>query len=138
MSAPRVDPGGPLVAVCTGHRCAALRRLAGTADGVDRLAEVVRGTPGAVLVTAACLGRCDRAALAGLARRAPGTGQAGPAVWLAEVQSPERTDGLVAWLRAGGPTGSTDQDDPPALHRLPACLRPAVTGIGPPIQLTSG
>ena len=100
---PGGDAGGPLVALCAGHRCAGLRRLAGSADAVDRVAEAVRHTSGAVLVTTGCVGACDRAAVAGLARRAPGTGQPGPAVWLTEVQSAERTAGLVAWVAAGGP-----------------------------------
>ncbi|PZA20446.1 hypothetical protein [Modestobacter versicolor] len=124
------DTGGPLVALCVGHRCAALRRLSGTADGVDRVAEAVRSTSGAVLVTAGCLGGCDRAALAALARRAPGTGQPGPAVWLSEVQTPERTAGLVAWVTAGGPGVGGAGAGP-----LPASLRTAVTGVGPPVRV---
>ena len=97
------DPGGPLVAVCTGHRSAALRRLAGTAAAVDRVADAVRGTAGAVLVTVACVGVCDRAAVAGLAVREPGTGRPGPARWLTEVHTPEGTAGLVAWVSGEPP-----------------------------------
>ena len=126
---PGGDAGGPLVALCVGHRCAALRRLAGTADAVDQVAEVVRHTSGAVLVTAGCVGVCDRAAVAGLACRAPGTGEPGPAVWLTEVQTPERTAGLVDWVRSrpgGAAVGGT----------LPDCLRGAVAGIGPAPRLT--
>ena len=119
------DPGGPLVALCDGHRCAALRRLAGAAREVPDLAAAVRATRGAVLVTTGCVDACDRGAVAGLARRAPVTGEAGPAVWLAEVQTPERTAGLVAWVVAGGP-GVTGPG------ALPGCLRTAVTGVGPP------
>ena len=123
---PGGDAGGPLVALCVGHRCAALRRLAGTADAVDQVAEVVRHTSGAVLVTAGCVGACDRAAVAGLARREPGSGAPGPAVWLSEVQTPERTAGLVAWVAAGGPGVGA-----PVAGSLPGCLRTAVTGAGP-------
>jgi hypothetical protein len=125
------DAGGPLVAVCVGHRCAALRRLAGTADGVDQVADAVRRTSGAVLVTAGCVGACDRAAVAGLARRAAGSGQPGPAVWLSEVQTPERTAGLVAWVTAGGPGVGG-----PSAGALPDCLRAVVAGVGPPVRLT--
>ncbi|WP_164702581.1 hypothetical protein [Modestobacter sp. KNN46-3] len=126
---PGGDAGGPLVALCVGHRCAALRRLAGTADGVDQVAEAVRHTTGAVLVTAGCIGACDRAALAGLAWRKPGSGRPGPAVWLSEVQTPERTAGLVAWVSAGGPgvAGPTTG--------LPDCLRTVVAGVGPAPRL---
>ncbi|MCZ2814110.1 hypothetical protein O2W15_21990 [Modestobacter sp. VKM Ac-2979] len=125
---PGGDAGGPLVALCVGHRCAALRRLAGTADGVEQVAEAVRHTTGAVLVTADCLGRCDRAALAGLAHRSPGTGRPGPALWVSEVQTPERTAGLVAWVSAGGPGVAGTATE------LPECLRAAVAGIGPPLR----
>lgn len=127
---PGGDAGGPLVALCMGHRCAALWRLAGAADGVDRLAEVVRHTSGAVLVTTGCVGACDRAAVAGLAARAPGTGEPGPAVWLTEVQTPERAAGLAAWVAAGGP-GLGE----PATEALPGCLRAAVVGVGPAPRL---
>ncbi|MCZ2839442.1 hypothetical protein [Modestobacter sp. VKM Ac-2985] len=126
---PGGDAGGPLIALCVGHRCAALRRLAGTADGVDRVAEAVRHTSGAVLVTAGCLGRCDRAALAGLAHRSAGTGRPGPALWVSEVQTPERTAGLVAWVTGGGPGVAGTATD------LPECLRTAVAGIGPAPRL---
>ena len=117
MTAAGAEPGGPLVALCTGHRCAALHRLAGT-DALGDLAAAVRGTRGAVLVTTDCVDACDRGSVAGLARRAPVTGEAGPAVWLAEVQTPERTRTLVDWLSAGGP--------------LPGCLRTALTAVATP------
>jgi hypothetical protein len=97
------DRGGPLVVLCVGHRCAALRRLAGTDDAVDRMAAAVRATTDAVLVTAGCVGACDRAAVAGLARRTAGTGRPGPVVWLSGVQTPERTSAVLDWVAAGGP-----------------------------------
>ncbi|MQA34698.1 hypothetical protein [Modestobacter roseus] len=114
------DRGGPVVAVCTGHRCAGLRRLAGTEDSVPRLAAAVRETSGAVLVTAECVGACDRAAVVGVARRAPDARAAGPALWLAETQSAERTAALVDWVRDDG------------AGVLPVCLRGAVAGVGAP------
>ena len=44
-------PAGPLVAVCTGHRCAALRRLEGEDDALGAsLREAVRASRGGVLV----------------------------------------------------------------------------------------
>ncbi|MGY1750338.1 hypothetical protein [Modestobacter sp. SYSU DS0511] len=120
MTTGRPDRGGPVVAVCTGHRCAALRRLAGTDDGVPQLAAAVRATSGAVLVTAECVGACDRASVVGVARRPPDARAAGPAIWLAETQTPERTAALVNWVR----------DDGSGV--LPECLRGAVAGVGAP------
>jgi hypothetical protein len=128
------DPGGPLVALCVGHRCAALRRLAGTPGGVADIGAAVHRTRGALLVTVGCVGGCDRAALAALAHRAPQTGRPGPTLWLSEVQTPERTAGLIAWL--DGSSGAT-ASDPPAIGRLPDSLRPAVTGTGPPVRISS-
>ena len=116
MTGAGADPGGPLVAICDGHRCAALRRLAGTAALAD-VAAAVRATRGAVLVTTGCVDACERGSVAGLAQRAPVTGATGPAVWLAEMQTPERTAALVDWVTAGGP--------------LPGCLRTAVTAVAP-------
>ena len=123
------DPGGPLVALCTGHRCAALQRLAGT-DAVGEVGAAVRATRGAVLVTTGCVDACDRGAVAGLASRAPVTGQPGPAVWLSQVQTPERTAALVAWVAADGPgvAGS-------GRGLVPACLRDVVAGVGPAPRL---
>jgi hypothetical protein len=117
VTAAGADPGGPLVALCTGHRCAALHRLAGT-DAFTEVAAAVRATRGAVLVTTGCVDACDRGSVAGLASRAPITGEAGPAVWLAEVQTAERTSALVDWVTAGGP--------------LPDCLRTALTALAAP------
>ncbi|WP_369138101.1 hypothetical protein [Modestobacter versicolor] len=130
------EAGGPLVALCVGHRCAALRRLAGAGDGVEQVAAAVRRTSGAVLVTAGCLGGCDRAALAGLARRSPGIGAPGPVLWLSEMQTAERTGALVQWVEAGAPAAADDGTGQPAVAELPACLRTAVTGVGPPVRTT--
>lgn len=129
------DPGGPLVALCVGHRCAALRRLAGTPDGVTDIGEAVHRTRGALLVTVGCVGGCDRAALAALSHRAPRTGRPGPTLWLSEVQTPERTAGLIAWVDGSGGVTTSDR---PAIGRLPDSLRPAVTGTGPPVRLSPG
>ena len=117
MTGAGTDPGGPLVALCTGHRCAALHRLAGT-DALTDVAAAVRATRGAVLVTTGCVDACDRGSVAGLAQRAPVTGETGPAVWLAEVQTAERTAVLVDWVTVVGP--------------LPACLRTALTAVAGP------
>ena len=127
------DVGGPLVALCAGHRCAALRQLAGTAGTVDALTDAVRRTRGGVLVTTACLGACALSSLGTVAHRPAGTPRPGRSLWLSGLQDPGRAGGLVAWVADGGP-GSADHPD----HRLPACLRDAVAGYGPPAWLTAG
>jgi len=120
------DPGGPLVTVCAGHRCAALRRLAGTPEGVDDLCAAVRSTAGAVLVTAPCVGACARGAVVAVAHRPAGS-PPGPNLWLGGAQTPQRTAALAAWVRAGGPGGTGDP--------VPAGLVDAVACVGPPSVL---
>jgi len=131
----RVDPGGPVVALCTGHRCTALRRLAGTPDGVAQIAEAVRHTHGAVLVTADCLGSCDRAALAGLAHRSAGSGGTGHAVWLSEVQTPERTASICAWVESGGPGLGGRGFGSAVVDEFPDCLRTVIAGFSSPMRM---
>jgi hypothetical protein len=121
------DVGGPLVALCAGPRCSALRRLAGTADTVEVLGEAVRGTPGAVLLTTGCPGACALSSLAVVGHRAAGSRTSGTSLLLSGVQTPERVAALAAWVAHGGPG--------PAGHRLPADLRDAVAGSGPPLRL---
>ncbi|MGY1814569.1 hypothetical protein [Blastococcus sp. SYSU D00820] len=118
------DPGGPLLVLCQGHRCAALHRLADGGAGVAGLSATVAGTQGAVLVTAGCLGRCSLGALAGIAHRDGATGLVSPTLWLAGMQEPDRAVGLARWLATGGPPA-----DP--RRGVPVGLRPAVAGIGP-------
>ncbi|WP_409330200.1 hypothetical protein [Trujillonella humicola] len=117
------DPGGPLVILCQGHRCAALHRLAGDA-GAAGVSAAVAGSRGAVLVTAGCLGRCSLGALAGVAHRAP-DGATSPALWLGGIEAPERAAALSRWVAGVGPTTDPCRD-------VPAELREAVAGIGPP------
>ena len=127
------EAGGPLVAVCSGHRCAALRRLAGTPDAVAALAATVRSTSGAVLVTAPCLGPCAHGAVAAVAHREAGTGEPGPTVWLSGVQVPDLDAELRGWVAAGGPGPSAHPEG-----ALPGSLRTAVVAVGPPLQLRAG
>jgi len=124
------DPGGPLLALCVGQRCSALRALAGTPDGVSVLQETVACTRGAVLVTARCFGPCALAAVAAVAHRDGASGQSGSTVWLASVHEAPRTDALANWITAGGPApgGIPDAD-------LPVPLVEAVVGLGPPMRL---
>jgi hypothetical protein len=118
------DPGGPLVVLCQGSRCAALHRLADAGAGAAAIAAAVAESRGAVLVTAGCLGRCSLGALAGVAHR-DGGGAMSPALWLSGIQAPERTAALRRWLTGSGPGA-----DP--CRAVPADLRTAVAGVGPP------
>ncbi len=121
------DAGGPLVAVCRGHRCTGLRRLTGTADQVERLRELVQGTAGAVLISSPCMGRCDMASLVAVARRDGPSGQVGPTVWLSGLEDADRAEALHRWVAAGGP----ERIHQPA-HGAPGGLQDAVIGFGPP------
>ena len=118
------DPGGPLVVLCQGHRCAALHRLADGGAGVAAVSAAVGGTRGAVLVTAGCLARCSLGALAGVAHRG-GDGATSPALWLSGMQAPGRTAALCRWLAERAPI-------PDPRRGVPAELRDAVAGVGPP------
>ena len=124
------DPGGPLLALCLGSRCSALRDLAGTSGTVDTLRDTVGTTRGAVLVTAGCLGPCALAAVAAVAHRDGATGCSGPTVWLAGLHEGDRAGALAGWIDAGGPAADGDPD-----ADLPASLVPAVAGLGPPMRI---
>ncbi|PWJ54923.1 hypothetical protein SAMN06264364_105132 [Quadrisphaera granulorum] len=124
-------PAGPLVAVCTGHRCAALRRLDGEDDDVGAsLREAVRGSRGGVLVSSPCVGGCAQAPVAAVGQRAEGDERPDVVVWLGSLDAGRR-EHLAAWVAAlGAPSGSgaapaalTDADD------VPAALRPAVLAV---------
>ena len=96
-------PDGPVIAVCTGTRCAALCRMSGTGTREDplnqRLREATRRTRGAVLVSTGCLGRCDLSAVVLLAWRFSSP----PPVALAGMHRPARVDALATWLPGAGP-----------------------------------
>ncbi len=119
------DPGGPLVVLCQGHRCAALHRLAGGGAAATAVSAAVGASRGAVLVTAGCLGQCALGALAGVAHRDGATGRVGATVWLSGAQEAGRAGELCRWIAGGGPS-----DDPRT--QVPAELRAAVAGFGPP------
>ncbi|SHF91439.1 hypothetical protein [Geodermatophilus nigrescens] len=124
------DPGGPVLALCLGRRCSALRELSGTSGTVEALREAVARTRGAVLVTAGCLGPCALAAVGAVAHRDGESGCSGRTVWLAGVHEGERADALAGWIGAGGPAPDEDPD-----AGLPVPLVPAVAGLGPPMRL---
>lgn len=109
------DPGGPLVMVCVGHRCAALLELArerGSGPGLPGLAESVRATRGAMLVTMGCVGHCELGAVVGLGHRPPSSaavettpGGVVPftgGVMLAGMDRAPRAEALRRWILDGG------------------------------------
>ena len=123
------DASGPLVALCAGHRCEALHRLADDQTGTDRVRTTIAGGRGAVLVSASCFGACANGAVAAVARRDGVTGTTGPSVWLGGVDRPAILDALLEWIRSGGPLPG----EIPA-NEVPRTLQEAVLGIGKPIQ----
>lgn len=126
------DASGPLIALCAGHRCEALHRLAGDQGGTDRLRSTVAAGRGAVLVSSPCLGECARGAVAAVARRDGRTGTTGPSVWLGGVDQPATLAALLQCIRAGGPS----LIETPAAD-APAALHEAMLGLGRPVQLPS-
>lgn len=127
------EPSGPVVAWCAGHRCTALRRLNGGAGQDERIRTTVKNTPGAVLMSFPCLGRCELAGVAATGRRNGTSGQIGPMVWFTGLEDPDRFEALQAWIAGGGPRH---------LHHpagaLPAALGEAVCGTSPPPQIRRG
>ncbi|MFI7481551.1 hypothetical protein ACH9EU_03955 [Kocuria sp. M1R5S2] len=127
------DASGPLLAWCGGTRCTALHRLTGGEDRTGRISSTIRGTRGSVLITSPCLGRCHLACVAAVARRDGSSGRIGPMAWLSGLEDDARFDALRHWIAAGGPQ-ELDRPD----HAVPAALRDAVCGIGPPPRLHEG
>lgn len=99
-----------LLAVCTGHRCAAL--LEHSCDqALALLRTAVRASPDVVLVSTGCVGACAQAPVMALSE---GVGPVGPAgeptgstrlavrrtTWLGPV-GPAEVDGLCAWAGQG-------------------------------------
>lgn len=104
------DPGGPLVVVCVGHRCAGLHALAATdcmADPLPRLKAAVRASHGGVLITTGCMGPCHEGAVVGVGHRPP-TGPGKPLVvhgvmLLGGMECASRAEALTTWFEQGGP-----------------------------------
>ncbi len=117
------EPPGIVVALCQGHRCAALTRASG--DG--GLAAAVRRSSGAVLITASCLQQCARGAVAAVALRTPFADTMGPSLWLGALNAAGHLKSLARWVQ---------QWEATAGRALPEELRGTQLGIGPPIRLT--
>jgi (2Fe-2S) ferredoxin len=125
------SPAGPLVAVCTGHRCAALRRLDGEGDDVGAsLREAVRASRGGVLVSSPCVGACAQAPVVAVGQRPEGRERPDAVVWLGSLDAARR-EHLADWVaQLGAPSGRgaraaglSGPDD------VPAALRPAVLAV---------
>ena len=131
---PMTGPGanGPLVALCEGHRCDALHRLADGQTGADRLRSAIATSRGAVLVSTQCLGACASGSVAAVARRDGATGVIGSSVWLGGVDQPAVLAVLLRWIESGGTAGITEADD-----TLPLALQNAVIAAGNPIRTHS-
>lgn len=104
---PGADHGGPLVGLCTGHRCAGLwarhtPQPEGFFDppGPAAVREAVRTSRGAVLMSLPCPGACARAPWAVVAHRAAGTTQGTVPVWVPTLDAPVRLAALLGWITA--------------------------------------
>lgn len=122
-------PAGPLVAVCTGHRCAALRRLQGEDDALGTsLREAVRGSRGGVLVASPCVGACARAPVVAVGQRGEGQQHPRTVAWLGDLDAARREE-IAAWVaRLGQDVGVSGEDVSGALA-VPTALLPAVLAV---------
>ncbi|MEX5303229.1 hypothetical protein [Kocuria sabuli] len=124
------EASGPVVAWCTGPRCSALQRLAGGEEHEQQIASTVRATRGAVLITSPCLGRCELACVAAVARRDGPSRQIGPLAWFTGLENSDRFQALQAWVVNGGPQQILRPD-----RILPPSLRAAACGVTPPPRI---
>lgn len=115
---------GLVIALCAGHRCAALTRMCGGTD----LAAAVARSRGGVLVSAPCLGQCAQGPVGVIALRSSRADITGPSVWLGGLDSTGRLQTLSDWVEQWQPTEESG-------GALPQDLDAAVLGSGPPIRL---
>ncbi|MHA7284131.1 hypothetical protein [Arthrobacter sp. TMS2-4] len=118
------EPAGVVVALCRGHRCAALTKASG--DG--GLAECVARSSGGVLVAAPCMQQCAQGAVAAVALRTTDSDLTGPVLWLGGVDAAGHLASLSRWIDEWTPTADTGRV-------LPAELRSTLLGVGPPVRL---
>ncbi|MHA7276770.1 hypothetical protein [Arthrobacter sp. HLT1-21] len=114
---------GIVVALCVGHRCAALIK----ANDDGGLAAAVARSSGGVLISASCLQQCANGAVAAVAIRASKSSRTGPSVWLGGLESPGHLQALGAWVEGWSPQGRSSA--------LPEELAEAVLGTGAPVRL---
>lgn len=127
------EASGPALLWCTGPRCTALHRIAGGEDHHRQISATVGLTRGAVLITSPCLGRCDLACVAAVARRDGPEDRIGPLAWFTGLEMPRRFAALQAWLAAGGP-----QQILRPQRVLPPALREAACGVSGPPRIRRG
>jgi len=114
---------GVVVALCTGHRCAALTRERG--DG--GLAAAVARSSGGVLISSPCLQQCAEGTVGAVALRTGVSDTTGPSVWLGGLDVPGRLEALGQWVEGAPAAAGWD---------LPTELRSVILGVGPPVRLT--
>lgn len=111
------------VAYCAGHRCSALHRNpvghGETDDGqpapsteptLDHLKAAIRSRPGSVLISTACLGRCERASVAivGWGRTAEKSiAWTQPPIFVDLIDRTERAAALASWIATTAPRRDT-------------------------------
>jgi hypothetical protein len=120
----RGEPDGVVVALCTGHRCAALTRM----HGGSEVAAAVARSSGGVLVSAPCLQRCADGAVGAVALRVGAADVTGPSLWLGGLEANDRLTILARWVENWSAGDDAD-------HALPAVLHDAVLGRGSAVRL---
>lgn len=125
-AASRPDPGGPLIGVCGGHRCAALwsRDALGSRiqppaasgyggpgqqglwsyRGPAALRESAVASAGGVLIRLECPGACAEAPVVVVAARSPGP-ETSPPVWIVAADRVGRLELILRWLAQGWQCG---------------------------------
>lgn len=122
---PAEPKAGVVVALCAGHRCAALTRTCG-----DDLAGAVARSRGGVLISSPCLQQCAQGAVGAIAIRAASEDTTGPSIWLGGLDQDGQLRALAHWVEHWRPaTGQASM--------LPEGLNQAVIGSGLPIRLTA-
>lgn len=98
------DPlAGPLVTVCHGCCCGTARKHPGV-DHTGLLAELVDGVGSRGRVrTSDCIDACARSNVVVVAPAPAGRRAGARPVWLAGVLDPDAVEGIVDWVRRGGP-----------------------------------
>jgi hypothetical protein len=123
------DPAGPragvVVALCAGHRCAAL-----TKTSSNDLAGAVARSRGGILISSPCLQQCAQGAVGAVAIRTASEDVTGPSIWLGGLDQDGHLQALAQWVEHWQPvTGQASM--------LPQDLNEAVIGSGLPIRLTT-
>ncbi|MDB1089810.1 (2Fe-2S) ferredoxin domain-containing protein [Streptomyces sp. ACA25] len=72
-------------------------------SGVDHAGQTARLRADAQVRVSECLGFCDQANVIVVQPSSAGRAKGARPVWLALVNSPEATEDVAAWVRAGGP-----------------------------------